>query len=1175
VKARCVSLRRLGTLSFLLFAGYVAAVAQNPSGSVFKIGSFDRSSADFASGTPAAKVNFIVSQSKPEKDWFAYHPAVLASAAKSAGPATPSAPRSITFSLSGPRAAAYRLHVAVLIESPSVPVLHVEINGKSGLFYLHPKLEYSNGDQVDSFDPVYSAADIEFDFPGSYLHSGSNSILLQPIMEAAEAVPDAGLNYDAIELAVAPSRPERHLLSAELAPTVFFQQDASELKECVEAFIRFNQPISSGSADLSVTGKHYRADLRGRHDFGEVRLHFLVSEFAPKTEAQLSLTVNGYAQTYHQTIDPKKKWTILVVPHIHTDVGYSDYQAKVAAIHGRVIDEAVKMSADHPDFRFTLDGQWDLQQFLDTRTAAQTQKAIAAFRSKRLYLPAQYANLLTGISSNETLIRSLYPSANFSRAYGTPFNFANITDVPTCSWSYASILASAGIPYFAIGSDNYRGPVLLQGRLNEGSPFWWLGPDNKRVLVWYSRHYMQMQFLFGLPPLPETGEEIVPLFLQMYDHPNYSANSVILFGTQVENTDLFPQQAELAKKWNALYAYPRLEYSGFYEAMEAIEKQSGGDIPTVRGDGGSYWEDGAGSDSYYLALERNNEARGQTAEKLATLASLNDPAIRANPDELTRMWNDMVMMDEHTWDSYNSVTDPVSREAVDQLTLKEHWSIRAAASVDFITRRGMANLANVISTGTGSVVVFNSLNWQRTGRVCRDFDKGTEIVDPSTNQPLPVEVTLTGSDFHRVCFVAQDVPAIGYRVYATRPTKTEPDAPNAELGTTLESPYYKVELDPETGSIRGIFDKRLNRELVNRQSSYHFGQYLYVTGGDKLPNTLLHYDRISSKPELEIHAAAHGKLVSVVHTPSGLVACLESRALNTPLIKTEVRLFDNAKKIEIVQDIDKTEVTTKEAAYFAFPFDMSQPQFQYEIQNGVVDPAHDMYPGAGHEWFTTQHWVSVQQDGISATILPLDAPLLTLGDINRGAWPEQFGNRTGNIFSYAMNNYWDTNYRAGQGGHFTFRYIVTSDASTDPVTLSRIGWEEATPLESDIITTQDKALAQPSPNQPSGSTQAAATSTSGLDTKQASFFIVQDPSLLLETWKPAEDGNGTILRFLDLGGADRTVDVRIPHHHLIQASQTDAVERGETALPIDSIDRFHFAIHPHEIVTIRLVSSRE
>lgn len=182
------------------------------------------------------------------------------------------------------------------------------------------------------------------------------------------------------------------------------------------------------------------------------------------------------------------------------------------------------------------------------------QRAITEIQKEQLFVPAQYANLLTGFPTAKTLVRSLCPGADFSGIRGMPFNYANITDVPSCSWSYASILAAAGTHNLAGGSNNYRAPVLLQDRLNESSPMWWQGTDGKKVLLWYSRIYQQMQMLFGLPPLFTAGEDTFPLFLQMYEHDGYHANATILYGTQVENTDLFPQQAELAEKWNGIYA---------------------------------------------------------------------------------------------------------------------------------------------------------------------------------------------------------------------------------------------------------------------------------------------------------------------------------------------------------------------------------------------------------------------------------------------------------------------------------------------------------------------------------------------------------------------------------------------------------------------------------------------
>jgi hypothetical protein len=1166
----CGRIACLVLLSSALAALPLAAASAAENGAtVFRIGTFDRSSAEFSQESPTGSVNFIVSQSSAAKDWYAAQPAVLAVKPQPAGPAA--APRTITFTLANAPAAAYRLRIALLIESASVPALKVQINGKSGFFYLHPQHNYDSGDQVDSFDPAYAAADVDFTFPGAYLHAGANTIALEPVEEASEAVPDAAINYDALELTAAAAAPAAGLQQAELVPTVFYVQHGAELAECVEAYIRYGQRTQpGGSAELTLSGKHYRQALTGGRDFGEEKLEFQVAEFAPHSDARLSLKINGRAERYQQSIDPAKKWTLYLVPHIHVDVGYSDYQAKVAAIQSRTVDEAMQMMADHPEFRFSLDGEWDLEQFLESRSPARQQRAIEALQQKRMFLPAQYANLLTGIPTAETLIRSLYPSAALSRKYGLPLDYANITDVPTYSWSYASILASAGIHYLAAGGNNYRAPVLMQGRLNETSPVWWVGPDNQRVLLWYSRHYMQMQFLFGLPPLVPAGRELLPIFLQMYERPTYRANAAIIYGTQVENTDLFPQQAELVQKWSKVYAYPRLQYSGIHEAMASIQQQFGDNIPTIRGDGGPYWEDGAAADARYLAMERGTEARAQTAEKLATLAPFLNPNLHTNTAELARLWTTMVLMDEHTWDSYNSVTDPASREAIDQLALKDQLAVNAAAQTDFVTRRGMANLADAVPAGTGSVIVFNSLNWKRSGTVALDLDKGQELVDVATGQPVPSEILGGGANFQHLRFLAKDVPALGYKVYATRKAAPSAAPPAAVQAAVLESPYYKVQLDAETGSIHSIYDKQLQRELVSQQGPYRFGQYLYVTGGDNSPNTILRYGPMNPQPALEIHAAHGGKIVSVTQTPFGQVAHLESQAVNAPSIKTEIRLFDGEKKIEIVEDLDKTEVLTREAAYFAFPFDMKQPQFQYEVQNGVVDPAQDMYPGAGHEWFTAQHWVSAQQDGLSATVMPLDAPLVTLGDINRGAWPSEFGKRPGTVFSYVMNNYWDTNYPAGQGGRFTFHYVVTSADATHPTALSRLGWEQVTPLEQDYITTQDKALG---PAQP-GSTQAAAAAPH-LDASQQSFLDMDDPNLLVETWKPAEDGEGTILRFLDLGGAERTAIVRTPLLKLDHIARTDSLERGGEPVTMTARDQFQFTVHPHEIVTLRLVEAAQ
>ncbi len=1147
------ALQRIALLAlFILGSPAFSRPAEKPA-QVFQLGLFDGASDDFARGSAARPISFVVGQSDPAKDW----PAEQAAApAEGQGPEA-AATRTIQFAIRGPIAPAYKLHLALILESHSVPALRIGINGKYGIFYLQSGLSGHTGHFDDTFESLYSPADVTFSFPRSFLRAGANSITIQVVQEKGKEVSDASVNYDAIALdtETALAGPAS---SAFIRPTVFYKGDADHLKELVEVYVESDEPgAPADGADLEISGTHYKQAFASRPDFGERKLEFWVPEFHDPAPASLTWQIGGERFHTEEALHPGKKWTLFLVPHIHIDVGYSDYQPKVAAIQTRDMDEAMDMAERHPGFSFSMDGSWALDQFLQTRTESDQQRAIDAMKKGQLFIPAQYANLLTGFPTAETLIRSLYMSANFSREHGTPFNYANITDVPSYSWSYASVLAAAGLPYLVAGPNGHetRAPVLLQGRLNEQSPFWWVGPDGGKVLFWYDRHYWETGILFGIPTEVAAGVNTVPLFLENYERNSYRAHAVIVYGSQPENTDLDLKQAALAGEWNAEFAYPKLEYSGFAAAMKTIASQFGGDFPTISGDGGPYWEDGIASNARFAAKERQIESRAPSVDKLATLTSLINPRLAADKTTLDRMWTNMVLADEHTWNSHDSSSDPSSDETARQSKIKTMYAEDAAQAADYLARNSMSNLAYAVPAARGNLVVFNLLNWKRSELVDFDLEKGRVIFDPATGATVPVEVVEDSAKLTKVRFLAENVPAFGYKVYELRRSKSEPQPAAATQTTTLENRYYRIQLDPASGAVRGIYDKQLNKELVNQQSPYRFGQYLYVSGGDTRPNTLLQYRTIELEPKLTVDAAHSGRLISVTREPYGLVACMKSTDTNTSAVSTEIRLFDNEKKIEFVEDVDKTAVRTREAVYFAFPFAMDHPEFRYEIQNGVVDPAKDMYPGAGHQWFSVQHWVSVEQDGVSGTVIPLDVPLITLGDIYRGAWPSKFGVRPGNIFSFAMNNYWSTNYDASQGGHTQVRYVVTSAAATDAPALSRMGWEEATPLEVDEITAQDKA--EPPAND--------------LEAKSASYLEVDDPDLLVEDWKPAEDGNGTILRLLDLGGAARQVTVRTTLLELNRVLQTDAVERDMKELKLIGPHAFEVQVGPHQIITIRLI----
>lgn len=1184
-------------LSLLLSAG---ASAQERT--VWRVGEFDLSSAEFGTDDAPRGVAFAIPASGP-KEWGATQRAVPP------GKATDAAPRRIRFALPDAPRGAYRLRLGLIVLSARLPVVEAEVNGHRGLF--HQRFEdYREGNHEGAIFPQYATGSLDVDIPAEFLRRGANEIALTALTDrlstalpGGDSTADAVLTYDALALLNDPgARPATAgVVSAKATPTVFYRRDAGgRLAEIVSVVVRWRGLAPKGEVTLRLLGG-WRATqlLSSERDFGEERFEFAVPAFAAEAYASISVEANGRSYRFTQRLSPARKWTVFLVPHEHLDVGYSDFQTKLAELHSRVIDEALAMTEKYPEFRFSLDGYWQAQQFLEGRTEVEKERFYAAVRDRKIFVPAQHSVVLTGSATAEALLRSFYASHKFNREHGGAGDYVNITDVPSYSWSYASLLAASGLKYFSAAANADRGPTLMLGDLHRHSPFWWEGPDGGRVLMWYARHYHQIGSEFGLPPAVANGYEGLASFLHVYDRLDYSSDAVMLHGSQWENTSLYPQQAAIARDWNKLFAYPELKFAGFGEAIGAIAARAKNKLPVVRGDGGPYWEDGVASDALYAAMERENERRAASAEKLATVASLVDRRFAAPKSVLDRMWDDISLMNEHTWGWGRSVTEPHSEDSTRELAWKRLRAVTARDSVDYVADRALTAIAGQIKTPTRALVVFNSLNWERDGWVEFDLQKTRELVDVETHQVVRFDVLKDEPAYQRIRFLARKVPAVGYRTYdvrdkaavahatpppgiekatqqgaATEPgaapaektdagqegddAQTSPAAARAPRANALENAYYRVALDPASGAIKSIYDKELKQELVDAASPYRFNEYVYVTGGDEFPNQLLTYRKWSPVARLDVHTAEGGRVVSITKSPFGTVAKLESRAMNTPRVETEIVLRDGEKKIEITNRVRKDEVYRKEGIYFAFPVAVKAPRFTYEVQNGVVDPARDMIPGANLEWFSAQNWITVGEPGVAVGIVCKDSFLWTFGDVVRGTWPTEFKAKSATPFAYVMNNYWNTNYVAAQGGDFTFRFTVTSAATLDSAALSRMGWGETTPLERVLIKSQDKAA-------PGGEPLPAA---------KMSFLGVDAPDVLLSAWKRAETGEGTVLRFIELGGRGaRAVRVSSPLFGSFLKHTCNAVEDCEEA-GAGSEGGFNFNTGLRQILTFKLTQTQ-
>ena len=1152
-----------------LFVLGLTSFAHAGSHSIWKIGEFNGSSGEFRS---ERTINFVDPQSdltymvgsNSEKDWYRFQP----------GPANGLTggrvhPITLKFTLPDVPHGVYSLRIAMLYETPRLSFLKLAVNGHSGLFYFHPKLDFRAGDWEGTFVPQTSTDEKTITIPAAWLHKGENQFVFTALDDPATpqtslggiAPGHTGLVYDALELTQDPdAHYDAQAFSALVQPTIFYKQTNSGVAEIVDVFSSAAQLPEQGKVELTISGHHFDKSFSSPNDFGEQRFSFEVPEWRGSAEANVRL---GGMQAKAMQVEPAKKWTVAIIPHEHLDVGFTDYPAKVAELHSQSIDEAMELIRKTPNFRWTLDGSWVADQYLNGRSAEAREQFLAHVRDGSIVIPPELSNQHTGDASWEALARSLYEQHRLAREYKLPAaDAAQIVDVPAYTWAYASVLHDAGIKYFIAASNSWRAPIMLLGRWNEKSPFYWEGPDGGHVLMWYSRAYLQAHTLFGGPWRMESVRDSLPVFLQAYTRTDYTANTAILFGTQLENTPLAKEQSEIVGTFQREYAWPKLEFSTVHAAMQQIQHEWKGEIPVFRGDFGPYWEDGYGSDAAHTAVHRENQHRITTAEILGSAVSSIDPRVIPDTSMLRDAWRNELVYDEHTWTYVSATTQPENHQSEDQITLKDARVTRARNDVNESIERGWAQLEALVKPKDNSVAVFNSLNWSRSGFAETDLPEGSTLIDSSSGDEVPLDILWHGKGIAlpgfgpgnmRVRFLAAGVPAIGYKLYTVKNTPQRYEGSTELNGNVIENQFYRITLAPASGGVVSIFDKQLRRELVDKASPYKFGSYFYVTGGDDYPNnSLYHFGAGLNPPSLTVHPAASGKLVSAKKTALGTVVTLTSSTTNTPRIETEILLPAAQKQILLTVHVHKNRVLTRESVYIAFPFAVSDPQFTYGSQSAWVNPAKDELPGGSREWYLPTTFAAVHNPQVTAAVVPVDAPLVTFGDIVRASWPAEFRPKSSSLFSWMMNNYWGTNFPAWQGGDFTFRYAITSAASFDPAALTRFGLEALTPLERDDV--------------------AGSTDPSTLSNQQASLLEISDPGVTLLAWKRAEDGNGTVLRIQEASGGSSHVSIRSPYLKFDRAWSCNALEDDEAEIPIAG-DALRVEIKPFQVLTLRVLTS--
>lgn len=1142
---------------------------------LWQIGKTDNATLEFSSKwdfTRRGDPNFVIGTSTAPTDWSAFHPG-----SENVTYGSRPHPFRVSFVLRDKPVGIFYLTIDLLFKSVGIPQYVIEINGERGRFFLNPKLSDNIGDPETAWNILFSNERLRLSLPASFFRVGKNELILtcvdasrQAIVEGSQSANGlSGLYYDALQLSIDPEGKQDQEPTLTATPTLLYIRTDNGLREIVTLKVSSTKRLGAGSATLTFGEKHYSCNFSSQYVFGDAFCSVQVPEFRSSTPAQLSFRSSETRSQIDLTLTPARKWKLFLAPQMHLDMGYTAYRPNSYEVHARNIDEITSTLEKHKDYKFNPDGAFIFSDYWQHRSKQRRERVLTLMKEGRLTLPAQLFTINTGLASPEELFRLFYASADFARDHDVPITYANQTDVPAHVWALPSYLQAIGVRYLAISSNPFRGAIIPNGKLNAKSPFWWEGPDGARVLTSFSRQYSQFEQLFTTGNSVSAGLDSLPIFMQTYATREYIPDAALIYGTQSDNRPFLASELEFPEQWNRQFAFPKLKIATIDEYLGYVEQNFARSLPILRGDGGAWWEEMAASDAAQAASGRRTKERIIAAEEIASLASVTNPDITFPLALDERIWSNLLFYTEHTWGYARAWKHPVSNRAVVLRSDKEALTQAAALDVDDMVRRGLSQLTARLDLRRPTVVVFNSLSWARSDDVELDLPRGKGLIDAETGKALQLELVHRNieEDYDRVRFHAENIPALGYRSYTIIDTTTAVAESDLPISDRIESRYYRVVINAQRGGIASIYDKTLGKELVDKNSPYVLDQYLYAGYGhdgdslikqrERWNSSLLQFSSALPRPNLNVSAAAHGKILSIRKRLFGTELTFMSSAAHTPAILTTVRLFDNEKRIEILNKITKDAVQAPEGVYFAFPFAPDAVKLRYESQNAWIDPETDQLPGANKEWFAAQHWISVSSPRASIGLVLNEAPLFTVGDIDRGRWPTALSSARNVVFSYVMNNYDGDDERPVQGGDFTFHYSITSAQSFQPEALSRFAGEENNPFETYEVTEADKLVWPAEPLKPAS----------------GGFIQIDSPAIILMTWKGAQDGNGWILRFYNTSASIADGHVTFPGLTFDAADWANATERDLSAAEVTD-HRLSVSLKPHEIRTVRLTGLR-
>jgi len=789
---------------------------------------------------------------------------------------------------------------------------------------------------------------------------------------------------------------------------------------------------------------------------GSGQMHISVPEVKAEKEINVRLVSQSKELCNTQVkVFPVKKWTLYLVQHTHTDIGYTKPQTEILAEHLRYIDYAVdycEMTKDYPDdskFRWTCESSWAVREYLESRPKEQVERFLKCIKDGQIEVCGMFFNM-SELADENSLRAFLEPIREIKKA-GIPVVTAMQDDVNGIAWCLADYLPDLGVKYFTMGENATR--ALLP--FDKPTLYKWQSPSGKQLYSFRSDHYMTGNF--WKIDKANTIDDFAPgvfKYLKDLEEKQYpfDAISVQYSGYNTDNSPPSKREADLIRKWNEKYVFPKLRSALIHEFMDYATAKYNSELPVYRMAYPDWWTDGFGSAARETAASRKTHSDMITIQGMLSMAVAKGEALPDRIiDKINHVHENLLFYDEHTFGAAESISDPAGENSEVQWAEKESYVWDALKNAQGLYETSAGLMQPYISQGEKpTVTFFNALNWTRSGmvEVFIDHDlipqgKAFKIIDDQGKimEAQPVRSRSEGTYY---AIYAENIPAMGYRTFQI---VTEPEdraqMPPIASDNKLENSFYTITFDSQKGAIKSLYDKELQLEMVDNVSPWQLGAFIYETVKNR--DELTDYNR-KGLTDVQIKQGTNGPIYQNLYI-EGKSACCEDGFG----VRIEVRLFHHEKRIELDYAINKIPNTNPNAIYVAFPFKLDKAKLCFDVQGGVLYSGENQIDGTASDWNTVQNFASARNENAQFIVGSNTIPLFQMGGINTGKYQRKNIYEKPYVYSWVMNNYWFTNFRASQEGELHWSYYLTSSKNGSNTQATKFGWESRVPMYARVM----------------------------------------------------------------------------------------------------------------------------